>query len=128
VGNIIADKAGGAYSMELEIQAILPLLFLEKNFVFPRDENSAEFTVDVLAQEREYISGWDTKRSISVQVLMYSNDKNAVRSSVETPVAAARVTARGREEGLASSKNLEALLRKTVRKAASIARRVRKRS
>jgi hypothetical protein len=170
LGSIVCDKPGGASSTEREIAALLPLLFLEKKLVFPADQNSAEFVVDVFAMERDYLEHWETKKSIALEVLLYPNyrepsaaiphdnalpvntddyddeeelynpaqvlnqyleslikNDDAVEKPfrAETPLAAGRVVATG-TLGFSSSKNTETLLRKAVRKAANIARKIKR--
>jgi hypothetical protein len=74
LGVIISDRAGS--SLQQEIAGLLPLLFLEKHFVFPKNVDDAEFVVDVFAAEHDYKDGFEIKKSITMEVLLWPNYKN----------------------------------------------------
>lgn len=122
IGEISADKPGGGWSVEREIAEVLPLIFLEHGFVFLPNSEDSEYIVDVCATERDYYDGWKTKKSIAVEVLLWKTcDKNnsdvllgTDRFNIETPYAAGRTVANG-SLGISSSKNLDALLRLSVK-------------
>jgi hypothetical protein len=132
IGTIDVDKPGGSYSIEREINAILPLLFWEMGYVFEPTTGNADYIVDVYARERDVQHGWKTKKSISLEVVLWpvqhvsyagtgsgENDEN-----IRTPYAAGRTVIMG-TAGLSVSGNMENLLRKTAKKAVKAALQVR---
>jgi hypothetical protein len=128
-GRIVADKSGGSASIEAEIGRMLPLLFLEKGYIFVDENASADFIVEVSATERDYFVSWSNKKSIAIEVILRSgrakNETGASqnRTDIETPLAAGRTVAQG-VLGLSSSKNLTSLLRTTIKKAARAAKKI----
>jgi hypothetical protein len=95
---------------------------LERGFVFTDNADEAAYIVDVCATEREFFVGWNTKKSITMEVLLWSNDHakngnlesdNAGILTVETPLAAGRIIAGG-SEGLSSSGNLHNILKRSI--------------
>lgn len=116
-GRISADKPGGGRSIEREISELLPLLFLEKGYLFVENEDGIDYVVDVRATERDYYVGWEAKKSVSMEVVIWPADRAADegerRLRVETPLASGRTVAQG-SMGLASSKNTEILLRSSI--------------
>jgi hypothetical protein len=132
IGTIDVDKPGGSYSIEREINAILPLLFWEMGYVFEPATGNADYVVDVYARERDVQHGWKTKKSISLEVILwpiqrvsYAGAVTGSDAGVQTPYAAGRTVLMG-TAGLSISGNMESLLRKTAKKAVKAARRVRK--
>ncbi|MDR2490620.1 MAG: hypothetical protein LBD20_04365 [Spirochaetaceae bacterium] len=142
LGSIQIDKSA-SYSVEHEVAVLLPLLFLEKQLVFSSAGEEADYIVDVHGSERDYPVGWNTRKSLSLEVYIRSNkaarqpsaaadetpnDAEAKPSlliaaspqkddgfKIVTPDAAARVRAAGKL-GFSSSKNLEYLLRVCIQK------------
>ncbi|MDR1468858.1 MAG: hypothetical protein LBT00_06155 [Spirochaetaceae bacterium] len=128
LGTIDVDKPGGSYSIEREINAILPLLFWEMGYVFEPATGGADYIVDVYARERDIQHGWNTKKSISLEVVLWpvQSVRYAGDESVRTPYAAGRTVVAG-TAGLSVSGNMENLLRKTAKKAVKAANLVRER-
>jgi hypothetical protein len=131
-GTIDVDKPGGSYSIEREINAILPLLFWEMGYVFEPATGSTDYIVDVYARERDVQHGWKTKKSISLEVVLwpvqqvsYAGAVTGSDAGVQTPYAAGRTVIMG-TAGLSVSGNMEKLLRKTAKKAVKAASLVRK--
>ena len=116
LGTIDVDKPGGSYSIEREITAILPLLFWEMGYVFEPATGGADYIVDVYARERDIQHGWKTKKSISLEVVLWpvQSVRYAGDESVRTPYAAGRTVIAG-TAGLSVSGHLENLLRKTAK-------------
>ncbi|MDR0527190.1 MAG: hypothetical protein LBG79_05190 [Spirochaetaceae bacterium] len=116
-GRIIADKPGGGRSIEREISELLPLLFLEKGYLFVADEDNVDYVVEVRATERDYYVGWESKKSVSLEVVLWpaNRPQDGTGSSlrIETPIASGRTVAQG-TQGFASSKNTETMLRSSV--------------
>jgi hypothetical protein len=124
IGVISADKSGGSLSIESEIARILPLLFLEKRYIFIEDSDDAGFIVDVYATERDYFVGWKTKKSIALEVSLRANRGDINENGVKTPLASGRTIAQG-TQGLSSSKNLAAILRASIKKAVKAAKKIK---
>ncbi|GHV83931.1 hypothetical protein AGMMS50212_12710 [Spirochaetia bacterium] len=124
LGTISTDKSGGNISIENEVLKMLPLLFLEKGFVFNDDQDNANYIIDVHIIEHDYFVEWKPKKSVSIEVDICGNSKRIDGSSTGsdsqikliTPLAAGKITVKT-TQGLASSHNLEKLLRASVRKA-----------
>jgi hypothetical protein len=134
LGTIDVDKPGGSYSVEREINAILPLLFWEMGYVFEPATGNADYIVDVYARERDVQLGWNTKKSISLEVVLWPVQSvsyagtgdmgDGGAGSIKTPYAAGRTVIMG-TAGLSVSGNMEKLLRKTAKKAVKAAFQVR---
>jgi hypothetical protein len=126
LGTIEVDKPGGSYSIEREINAILPLLFWEMGYVFEPATGGADYIVDVYARERDIQHGWKTTKSISLEVVLWpvQSVRYAGEERVRTPYAAGRTVVAG-TAGLSVSGNMENLLRKTAKKAVKAANLVR---
>jgi hypothetical protein len=126
LGTVEVDKPGGSYSIEREINAILPLVFWEMGYFFEPATGNADYIVDVYARERDVPYGWKTKKSISLEVVLWPVQSvvYAGGQDVKTPFAAGRTVIAG-TAGLSASGNTESLLRKTVRKAVKAAQMAR---
>jgi hypothetical protein len=109
-GKISVDSVTGWDSLEKEIAGLLPLLFLEKGYAPPDTESGADFTAEVSVIEREYMEGWKTKKSLSVEL--------RIRGRGEALLAAGRAMLSG-NKSLASSQVTNVLLRAALSKALS---------
>jgi hypothetical protein len=109
-GKISVDSVTGWDSLEREIAGLLPLLLLEKGYAPPDTESGADFTAEVSVIEREYMEGWKTKRSLSVEL--------RIRGPGDTLLAAGRTMLSG-NKSLASSTVTNTLLRSALSKALS---------
>jgi hypothetical protein len=127
LGTIEVDKPGGSYSVEREINAILPLVFWEMGYYFEPAAGDTNYVVDVYARERDVQYGWKTKKSISLEVMLWQvqSVRYAGSENTKTPFAAGRTVIAG-TAGLSVSGNMEKLLRKTTAKAVKAARIARK--
>jgi hypothetical protein len=110
VGTISVDSITGWDSLEKEIGGLLPLLLVEKGYVPPDTETKADFTADVSLIEREYMEGWKTKRSLSVEV--------RIRGAGDAILSAGRAMLSG-NKSFASSNVTNVLLRSALSKALS---------
>jgi hypothetical protein len=116
IASVSADKSGGWISTEKEIADILPLFLLEAGYRAVPDREKADFIVEARAREREFLRGWISKTSVSVEVYFRTAGYENGYSESPVPVAAGRVTVQGNKT-LSSSKTLERLLEKAVKKA-----------
>jgi hypothetical protein len=115
LGTINIDKPGGGWSVEKEIEELLPLILSEQGFILVQNQESADSIVDIYATERDFLSGWKTKKSIAVEVLFYPARRGAENPNDDISFAAGRTVAQG-SLGLSSSKNIETLLRDSIKK------------
>lgn len=102
-GRVMADTVSAWESLEREITGMLPLLFMEKGYGFA-GRDAALYSADVSLIEREYMEGWQTKRSLSVELRIWGADREGA------PLAAGRAMLSGGKT-LASSQVASRLLR-----------------
>jgi len=111
VGTVSVDRKIDGGSIERELGRLVPLVLVERGFVPLRGDQNAALVVDISAVEREYSVGWQTERSIVLDVqLRFSN----------APTLYGRALAGGRHT-LADSSDLTALLRSAIQSAFSAA-------
>ncbi|MDR1930560.1 MAG: hypothetical protein LBQ44_08035 [Treponema sp.] len=108
IGTVKADKGSDWNSLEREIGGLLPLLLLERGYV--PVEGGADYRIDTVVIEREYPSGWTTKRSLSTEIRIWKEDGGA-------PLASAGRAVLSGKKSLASSKTLTRLLKLALSKA-----------
>jgi hypothetical protein len=114
LGEVLVDKASGWTSIEREIKDMVPLLFSDYGYPFVLNKTDAEYIVDVRAVEREYMSGWRSRRSVAVEIRIYENSGiDGYQNTV--PVVVGKTTSSG-GVSLASSKDLNVLLASGVKK------------
>lgn len=125
-GNISVDSMSLWESLEREVAGILPLLLLEHGYGYVKDlddkKSPAAYSVDVSLIEREYMEGWQAKRSLSVEVRIWSVENPAIRT---VPLAAGRAMMLG-GQSFASSKISAKLLRLALTQALSSLERTEK--
>jgi hypothetical protein len=109
--SISAERPGDWGSLEKEISALLPLFFSREAFLVVPQEAQADYSADVRVREREYINGWQTRRSLTAEVMIWEGD-----SLGPLPLAAGRSVIQGKQS-IASSKTLSAMLKKAVKSA-----------
>jgi hypothetical protein len=109
VGTVSVDHRLDSGSIEKELSRLVPLVLVERGFVPLGGDQSAALVVDVSAVEREYSVGWQTERSIVLEVQLRFSD---------APTLYGRSLAGGRHT-LANSSDLTALLRAAVQSAFS---------
>ena len=105
----VVDKSTDAASIEAEIARVLPLLLSDAGIRLRPRGGSARYLLDVRAVEREYSSGWKTRRSTSVELWVREADGSAAFALRAPPLAASRVAYSG-DESLSSSSHLYRLL------------------
>lgn len=111
VGTVSVDRRIDSGSIEKELSRLVPLVLVERGFVPLEGMQSAALVVDISAVEREYSVGWQTERSIVLDVKLRFSD---------APTLYGRALAGGRHT-LADSSDLTALLRTAVKSAFSAA-------
>jgi hypothetical protein len=111
IGTIRADKSSEWNSLEREIEGLLPLLLLERGYMPTVDSTQRDvpLRIDAVVIEREYLSGWLTRRSLSAEIRIWKDGD-------ELPLAAGRAVLSG-DRSLASTKVLSRLLRLALSKA-----------
>ncbi|MDR1446210.1 MAG: hypothetical protein LBI90_04860 [Treponema sp.] len=111
---ITVDKIAGTASLEEEARELV-FMYLREAGYFPAGEGE-DYLVDMILREREYITGWKTKRSIAADLRFWPGSLSAASlSTAPTPVSASRVVCTG-EESLSSSKTLGKIIRLAVRR------------
>ncbi|MDR0878227.1 MAG: hypothetical protein LBN21_09250 [Treponema sp.] len=112
---VSADLMGGGVSVKNEIAGLAPLFFAGQGYGLAAENETAEYAVDIRAREREFASGWRTRRSFSMEVRIWRLRDGSVIEAL--PLAAGRVTASG-DRGFSSSeitgRMLNAAIRRTV--------------
>lgn len=111
--SVSAERPGDWGSLEKETKTLFPLFLSEENYFTVSSSDKADYSADVTVREREYPSGWRTRRSLSCEVRIWSGDTDG---SDPLPLAAGRSLIQGKHT-LASSKILNALLKKAVKRA-----------
>jgi hypothetical protein len=94
---VTADRSGGRNSLEQEIAVLAPLCFLGKRYKTVGLRDSADYAVAISIREREFPVGWNTKRSLAVEVrIWHCTDGDILTGETEkVPIAAGRVISIG---------------------------------
>ncbi len=109
VGTVRVDRRIDSGSIEKELGRLIPLVLVERGFVPLEGDQQADLVVDSVAVEREYSVGWQTERSIVLDVQL---------RFIDAPTLYGRSLAGGTHT-LANSSDLTALLRSAVQSAFS---------
>jgi hypothetical protein len=116
---VSVDKSGNRVSVEREAAGLAPLLFLECGLEAVEEGEKADYTADIHLREREYTSGWKTRRSLLCEVRFRKAGGAGERRA---PAATGRVTFLG-EKSFSSSDTMGRMLALAVRKAAAMLER-----
>jgi hypothetical protein len=116
---VSVDKSGNRVSIEKEAAGLAPLLFLKHGLEAVEEGEEADYTADIRLREREYPSGWKTRRSLLCEVRFRKAGGAGER---RVPAAAGRVTFLG-EKSFSSSDTTGRMLALAVRKAAAMLER-----
>jgi hypothetical protein len=118
IAAVKVDRTGGWDSIEKEFAALAPLYFWEQGCRVVPDGEDADYTAEIQAREREYNSGWRTRRSLAVEVRLWKREADAAADPAVSrlPLAAGRVIAIG-ERSLSSSDTAGNMLAQAVKKA-----------
>jgi hypothetical protein len=111
---VLIDKPGNRLSLEREIRGMATLFLLDRGFLVAEEEGN--YTAEIQAREREYSQGWNTRRSLSLEIRFWRKGEEGGSENRNTPLAAGRVTTQG-ERTLSSSKIVSRMLKAAVRKA-----------
>jgi hypothetical protein len=114
---VSVDRTGGWDSVEKEIIGLAPLCFWEEGCQMISGGKPADYAADIQLREREYSSGWRTKRSLSVEVRIWAyvdGEKSVYAKTL--PLAAGRVIATG-DRSLSSFETTNRMLSQAIRKA-----------
>jgi hypothetical protein len=98
---------------------LAPLLFREQGCILSAGGEGAEYAADIRLREREYSSGWKTRRSLALEVRFWPAGEGAGREDI--PLAAGRVLSLG-DESFASSGTAGRMLNLGIKKAAAALR------
>jgi hypothetical protein len=111
---VSVDKPSDRTSVEKEIRGRAPLFFLKQRYLLAPEGEPARYRADIRAIEREYISGWKTRRSLSMEVFIWQNEGEG-----RDPVPLAFGRARGTGTiSFSSSLTVDRFLRAAVKRAA----------
>jgi hypothetical protein len=111
--SVSVDRTGGWASVEKEIRGLAPLLFSDWGCRLAPPEAEADFCADIRAREREYAAGWQTKRSLVMEVRLWPA---GAPEEPALPLAAGRVTSLG-TRSFSSSETTGRMLALAIQKA-----------
>lgn len=107
------ERQSSASSIEEDLTRLAPLLFLEHGLPIAVGEDGATAVAELHAVEREYTSGWKTRRCTTLELILTRPAVGDAAGS-STLIAASRASSQG-DVSLASAKDLYKLLDKAVR-------------
>jgi hypothetical protein len=111
---ITVDRIGDWSSVEDEITGLAPLDFAEKGYRIADEGEAAEYAVDICAREREFSAGWQTKRSLSMEVRIWLYRDGVVAGTL--PLAAGQVTSLG-NQSFSSTETTSRMLKSAINRA-----------
>jgi hypothetical protein len=123
--SVSVDRTGGWASVEKEIRGLAPLLFFDQGCRLVSSGEEADFCADIRAREREYAAGWQTKRSLALEVRLWpagagepEPQEPAEKTAEEPalPLMAGRVTSLG-NRSFSSSETTGRMLALAIKKA-----------
>jgi len=114
-GKVSVDTVYAWDSVKEEAEALLPLLLAEKGCALAAD-GEAELKAELCLIEREYMEGWETKRSLAAEVRLFDARQTDAAAAPAMPLAAGRALLSG-EKSLSSSKVTEKLMRLALEQA-----------
>jgi hypothetical protein len=120
--NVSVQKSGDWLSVENELTGLAPLIFAEQGYtLFPNAEGEKDgplwtFAADLRVFEREYTQGWETKRSVSVEIRLWRDQGGNAEAYQSPPLAAGQFISLG-DQTLSSSKHMGAMLTEAVKQA-----------
>ena len=124
IGNIkltgvFVSRSGGWDSVQGEIKGLAPLLLWRHGLYAVSRLDKADYAADIRLYEREYISQWRTKRSLSLDVRIWAvppGTNDDFSFDEELPLAAGRVSGSG-AISFSSSQTLSRMLSLAIKDA-----------
>ncbi|MFP3089654.1 hypothetical protein LQZ21_04940 [Treponema sp. TIM-1] len=110
---VSVDKPVDKASIEKEIRGRAPLIFLKQGYLLVPEGEATRYRADIRAIEREYVSGWKTRRSLSMEVFIWQDE---AESRDPVPLASGRAAGAG-QASLSSSPVVDRLLKTAVKRA-----------
>jgi hypothetical protein len=117
--SVTVDRSGGWASVEKEIWGLAPLLFFEEGCRLVPLTEEADYAADIRVREREYAAGWQTRRSLAVEVRLWPAGElldNRDGAYQGLPCMAGRVTSLG-DRSFSSSETTGRMLALAIKKA-----------
>jgi len=117
--DVSVNRAGGRDSIQGEINNLAPLLFWKHGLYVVSDIADADYAADIRVHEREYMSKWQTKRSLSLAVRIWSVPGSAADSALfenMLPLTAGRVVSL-KNRTFSSSRTVDRMLMLAIRNA-----------
>lgn len=115
------DRTGGWASIEKETSALAPLYFWNCGYKVVDAGERPVYAAEIHLREREYNLGWNSKRSLAVEVHIWTyedaSDMSAAAHEQKLPVAVGRIVTIG-DKTFSSSEITDRLLSKAIGKAA----------
>jgi len=111
LGSVSVDKTLGAASVQAELVRVAELFILEQGYKVAQEGEIAPYRLELQAVEREFVQGWQNRRSIAIEGWLWDLRDGA--GPHKRPLAVGRAVSVG-TKSLASSRDLEGLLRKAL--------------
>jgi hypothetical protein len=118
--SVAVDRIGSS-SIENEIAGLSVLLFAECGF---HSDANAEYAVRIHAREREYETGWQTRRSLVMEVRIYQSGSAAENN---LPLATGRISSSGTKT-FSSSETISHMLKLAITKSVHALEKAEKKS
>jgi len=115
--SVQVDRSGGWDSVEKEASALAPLYFWDSGCRVVSAEKTPSYAARIQIREREYNSGWKTKKSLAVEVRIWkyedASESSDIFLSQKLPAAVGRVFSNG-DGSFSSSETTGRLLSKAI--------------
>jgi len=115
--SVQVDRSGGWDSVEKEASALAPLYFWDSGCRVVSAEKAPSYAAQIHIREREYNSGWKTKKSLAVEVRIWkyedASEGEEIYLSQKLPAAVGRVFTNG-DGSFSSSETTGRLLSKAI--------------
>jgi len=116
---VSVDRLGQWNSLEKEVAFLAPLYFWKYNLIPATPDDVVDYLAKINLREREFSVGWNTKRSLVMEVCLWANKGNLAMEEISNylPLAAGRIVIIGDKSFLSSKitdKMLSMAIKKTV--------------
>jgi hypothetical protein len=127
LNRVYVDRSGNRDSIQDEIYDLAKLVFWTNGLNMVSEITDADFAADIRLHEREYISQWKTKRSLSLELRLWALSEEILNNFLLSgdrvfddalPLAAARAVSTGNRSFLSSytsGRYLSQVVRNTVK-------------